>query len=1015
MDKKRIGLLLASFALLLVPYFFLQSLTIAQDSFGWQVETVDASGSVAPDKSMVLDENGKAHIFYWDSSNGSLKYASQEGTSWNIVEVGVEGNILYGLSLALGRDGYARISYSRYESEEKAHLKYAYQDSLGWHAETLDDEGDVESTSLEIDRNGFSHIAYLESGSSLKYAYQDSSGWHKQVVYSAIDMAGDCSLKLDANGYPHIAFWGVQGDSPKYTYKDASGWHSETIDHHEYGGSVSLVLGKNGFPHVAYFTVSSGDDGPKYAYKDALGWHAESLGMGDLGGSDSSLALDSNDNLRLSFVYLRNLSDGSLAYASKDSFVWDIEIIDAEGDVDGATSLALDADGNPHIAYGSDLKLKQAYYGALSPIDTPTLISTPTQTSTETQVPTPTPTRTAIATATPTQIPTGTSTSTPTSTPTPTDDLTPTSTGTPTRTPTSTRTPTQTSTPTGMSTPTSTPTPTFTSTPTASSTSTPTPVPTPTSTSTPTRIPTSTSTLIPTSTPTLIPTSTWTPTLTWTPTRTPAPTPTSTPKPTLTPILTSTPAPTSTPTPQYDAIPPTVTFFDVQPRVTNGSVTVFWTATDSGGSHLNHAEVWRAPDVSGSPGIWQQVGYNYYAPYSDGPWSSSAMDNSSEGTWWYGIRVMDNALHFGGTPVLARESKSSGVVAFQAASNPIEVVIDRTSPTIFSFYVEPYQNVSSAYLTFYWTVFDTGNAGLSRVEIWKTSDPPYAAFRSWEQDAVIEASPFTFWWSGSVRVFRPSAGLWWYGLHVSDRAGNLTVEPNPPGPLLIAIPFLEPPVRGSSSAIALRGNIGGVCGYCGRVNAWFDHKIPTKDWEWDDGFLYPWTGHPLPSIYNNCTLGENCYDGHDGIDFCAPAGENVYAAAMGKVVSVSLSGQFVKIDHGNSFATYYGHLSTIFVNVGDDVSAGTVLGQTSASNHVHFALYYDREGNGFNQHDDVVDPFGWKPTVTGIPDPEPDPWEKAGGFRSYYMWKETAPMLQRASGWCDAGCKTYLPLVVKGR
>ena len=304
----RFTLLAGLILLLLALSTLLRESILAQNSSGWQIEIVDGSGKVSLlSKSIVLDRDGETHIAY--SSNGSLKYAFQEGSSWHIVEVSAEGTILYGLSLAMDEDGYAHISYSRYESDQEAYLKYAYQDFSGWHVGTIDDQGDIESTSLEIDQNGFPHISYLVSGSNLKYAYQDSSGWHTQIIYDAVNTAGDCSLDLDANGYPHIAFWGVRGDSPKYTYKDASGWHSETINHHEYGGGVSLALDKNGFPHVAYFTVSTSDDGPKYAYKDALGWHTESLKKGDWGGLNPSLALDSNDNPRLSFVYFRNLSE----------------------------------------------------------------------------------------------------------------------------------------------------------------------------------------------------------------------------------------------------------------------------------------------------------------------------------------------------------------------------------------------------------------------------------------------------------------------------------------------------------------------------------------------------------------------------------------------------------------------------------------------------------------------------------------------------------------------------------
>ncbi len=78
----------------------------------------------------------------------------------------------------------------------------------------------------------------------------------------------------------------------------------------------------------------------------------------------------------------------------------------------------------------------------------------------------------------------------------------------------------------------------------------------------------------------------------------------------------------------------------------NPNLNISWTVTDSGGSHLSHIEVWRAPDDSGNPGTWAQVGTNYNAPFSSDSWSSSTIHSEpgdlEDGIWWYGIHVVDN-------------------------------------------------------------------------------------------------------------------------------------------------------------------------------------------------------------------------------------------------------------------------------------------------------------------------------------------------------------------------------------
>jgi len=56
----------------------------------------------------------------------------------------------------------------------------------------------------------------------------------------------------------------------------------------------------------------------------------------------------------------------------------------------------------------------------------------------------------------------------------------------------------------------------------------------------------------------------------------------------------------------------------------------------------------------------------------------------------------------------------------------------------------------------------------------------------------------------------------------------------------------------------------------------------------------------------------------------------------------------VEIDHGNGIATRYGHLSSIAVQDGQTVDAGTVLGRIGSSGratgpHLHYEVRVDDE------------------------------------------------------------------------
>ncbi len=93
---------------------------------------------------------------------------------------------------------------------------------------------------------------------------------------------------------------------------------------------------------------------------------------------------------------------------------------------------------------------------------------------------------------------------------------------------------------------------------------------------------------------------------------------------------------------------------------------------------------------------------------------------------------------------------------------------------------------------------------------------------------------------------------------------------------------------------------------------------------------------------------------HKGVDFAAPRGTDVIAAAAG-VVTLALSkngyGKLVEINHGNGYVTRYGHNSAVTVKVGERVVKGQVIakvGSTGRSTgpHVHFEVR--RNGNVVN-------------------------------------------------------------------
>ncbi|WP_157199812.1 hypothetical protein [Methanogenium cariaci] len=206
-------------------------------------------------------------------------------------------------------DNFPSVCYSlrNFTDKNDRILKYAWKDNIGWHTETIDENGDrVGYSSLAIDSDDNPHLSYYNpEENELRYAWKDVSGWHIEM-FDDVGYACYTSLALDDDGYPpHISYSEGGVDEVRYACKDAAGWHIETFDTVD-AIYTSLSLDSAGYPHVSY--VLNGEKYLKYAWKDASGWHSERVVGGGCGTDEGclwevhSLALGGNDMPPISVI-----------------------------------------------------------------------------------------------------------------------------------------------------------------------------------------------------------------------------------------------------------------------------------------------------------------------------------------------------------------------------------------------------------------------------------------------------------------------------------------------------------------------------------------------------------------------------------------------------------------------------------------------------------------------------------------------------------------------------------------
>lgn len=112
----------------------------------------------------------------------------------------------------------------------------------------------------------------------------------------------------------------------------------------------------------------------------------------------------------------------------------------------------------------------------------------------------------------------------------------------------------------------------------------------------------------------------------------------------------------------------------------------------------------------------------------------------------------------------------------------------------------------------------------------------------------------------------------------------------------------------------------------------------------------PVTGHPVGSLYGTRIDPISGHAArHTGLDFPAPVGTAITAAAGGVVVTQEFHkeyGNMIEISHGNGLITRYAHASRVLVKKGDLVRQGQKIAEVGATGrvtgpHLHFEVLKD--------------------------------------------------------------------------
>lgn len=196
---------------------------------------------------------------------------------------------------------------------------------------------------------------------------QTDGSWQIETVKSAdgAQVGGFAALVIDQGGSLHAAYYDYTHAQLLYSFrgKNDKNWSTTTVDGKGRGTYVSLAVDANGQPHMAYNSMY--EDGLHYATWDGHRWKRQLIDSEHIN-YYTSIQLDKDGNPRISY-YLYHAPDKSyllrLKFASFNGQYWTIQTLDKRMGTGKFNSIAVDAEGHPHIAY-SHVSLGDLLYAA---------------------------------------------------------------------------------------------------------------------------------------------------------------------------------------------------------------------------------------------------------------------------------------------------------------------------------------------------------------------------------------------------------------------------------------------------------------------------------------------------------------------------------------------------------------------------------------------------------------------------------------------------------------------------
>jgi plastocyanin len=278
-----------------------------------------------------------------------------------------EGDVGQGLSLTTDADGNPHMAYLAFEDPQTAGatpeppvaeapelpaVKHAHLVGGAWTRSFVAEGAGVEpgdETAIAVDPNGVHHIVWTEGG-SLLYSNNAEGAFSEPESIADGEVFGP-SIAVTSSGVPLVAFYQSGGLAEpdvaipvvRVALGNEGGWAPETAAEASPGEPATTAIGESGVEAV----VAYGSEGRTFLARNAGEvWESEEADAD--GGLGVSMAIDGDGNPHLAYYN----DSGQVRHAhSIDGAAWETTPVGEGADLESRSSIALDAEGVHHITW----------------------------------------------------------------------------------------------------------------------------------------------------------------------------------------------------------------------------------------------------------------------------------------------------------------------------------------------------------------------------------------------------------------------------------------------------------------------------------------------------------------------------------------------------------------------------------------------------------------------------------------------------------------------------------------